>query len=280
MSQSRSNTHRPASLAIRVGIVLLAVIVLALLAFYLVVRSRAGALQKGSAFSFDYQVTSTAEKPSIAYSTLEALGGLSGRLDGQSSGNSLFLSWYADGKEEPFTDLYLKDSEVLLNIHQIYRTFLSGLSAKYPLIGSLIPDWTLGDYVTQDQLATLTGRQPAVSEMENYSASAFSPSSLERVYPENALDGYLYFTPKQPLGDAVVTIGFPVQSLWTEFFRCQVLIDVPSQGLHLEMTGKALPGDYDIQLPTSVMKDEDIAALSEIIQAVRSLVDLVSEMVG
>lgn len=280
MSQSRSNARRPAKLAIRVGIALLAVIVLAVLAFCLVVRSRAGALQKGSAFSFDYQVTSTAEEPSLAYSTLEALGGLSGRLDGQSSGSSLSLSWYADGKEEPFTDIYLKDGKVLLNIHQIYRTFLSGLSAKYPLIGSLIPDWTLGDYISQDQLATLMGRQPAVSEMENYSVSAFSPFSLERVHPENALDGYLYFTPKQTQGDAVVTIGFPIQSLWTEFFRCQVLIDVPSQGLHLELTGKALPGDYDIQLPDSVMKDEDIAALSEIIQAVRSLVKLVSEMAG
>lgn len=276
---SRSHPRRSPSLAVRAGLVLLAAAAVALLALFLAIRSRTGALQKGSAFSFDYRVSSTAAEPSLAYSTLEALGGLTGTVQGQSSGSDLYLAWYADGKEEPFTDLYCKDGKVLLNIRQMYRTFLSGLTAQYPLAG-LIPDWTLGDYISQDQLAILTGRQPAVSEMENFSMSAFALFSLKRVHPDNGLEGYLYFTPKQTQGDAVVTIGFPVQSLWTEFFRCQILVDLPSQGLHLELTGKALPGDYDIQLPDSVMKDEDIAALSEIIQAVRSLAALVSQMVG
>ena len=256
MSPSKSNPRRPARLAVRVGIILLVIAAAALLAFYLVVRSRASALSAGAAFSFDYQVTSTAQEPSLAYSTLEALDGLSGTLSGQSSGSDLHL-----------------------NIRQMYRTFLSGLTAKYPLAG-LIPDWTLGDYITQDQLAALTGTQPAVSEMEHYAVSAFSPSDLQRVHPENGLEGYLYFTPKQTQGDAVVTIGFPLQSLWTEFFRCQILVDLPTQGLHFEMNGKVLPGDYEIQMPDSVMKDEDIAALSDIIQAVRSLAALVAQMVG
>ena len=46
------------------------------------------------------------------------------------------------------------------------------------------------------------------------------------------------------------------------------------------MNGKVLPGEYEIQMPDSVMKDEDIAALSDIIQAVRSLAALVAQMVG
>lgn len=277
---SRSHSRRPSKPAIRAGLILLAVLLVLALALLLLIRSRAGALQKGSAFSFDYQITSTSQEPSLAYSTLEALDGLTGTLQGQSSGSSLYLAWYAAGKEEPFTDLYVKDGKVLLNIRQIYRTFLSGLNARYPLIGSLIPDWNLGDYISQDQLATLTGKQPAVSEMEHFSMSSFALFSLKQVHPEDGLEGYLYFTPKQTQGDAVVTIGFPIQSLWTEFFRCQVLIDLPSQGLHIELTGKALAGDYDIQLPDSVMKDEDINALAEIIQTVRSLAALVSEMVG
>ena len=279
MSPSKSNPRRPARLAVRVGIILLVIAAAALLAFYLVVRSRASALSAGAAFSFDYQVTSTAQEPSLAYSTLEALDGLSGTLSGQSSGSDLHLTWYAAGQETPFTDLYVQDGKVLLNIRQMYRTFLSGLTAKYPLAG-LIPDWTLGDYITQDQLAALTGTQPAVSEMEHYAVSAFSPSDLQRVHPENGLEGYLYFTPKQTQGDAVVTIGFPLQSLWTEFFHCQILVDLPTQGLHFEMNGKVLPGEYEIQMPDSVMKDEDIAALSDIIQAVRSLAALVAQMVG
>ena len=280
MRHSFSALPRPARWAIRAGLVLLAAAAVFLLIFYLVVRSRAGALQKGSVFSFDYQVTSTAAEPSAAYNTLKALDGLTGTLSGQSSGSDLYLAWYAAGQDQPFTDIYVQDGTVLLNIRQIYRTFLSGLSAKYPLIGSLIPDWTLGDYITQDQLAVLMGSQPAVSEMENYSVSAFSPSDLQQVHPQDGIEGYLYFTPRQSLGDAEVVIGFPIQSLWTEFFRCQILVDLPAQGLHLELTGKALPGTYDIQLPDSVMQDDDINALSEIIQAVRSIAQLVGQMVG
>lgn len=280
MSSSKSNSRRPGRLALRVLLVLFVIAAVVLLAFGLLIRSRSGALAKGAAFSFDYQVTSTAAEPSLTYTTLESLGGLTGTLSGQSSGSDLYLAWYAAGKEEPFTDLYVQDGKVLLNIRQIYRTFLSGLNAKYPLVGSLIPDWTLGDYISQDQLALLLGTEPTVSEMENYSVSAFSLFSMQRVHPDNAMEGYLYFTPKESQGDAVITIGFPLQSIWTEFFRCHVLVDIPSQGLHLELTGKALPGEYDIQLPASVMKDEDINALAELIQAVRSLVALVTEMAG
>lgn len=280
MHRFSSALPRPAKLAIRVGLVLLAAAAAFLLVFYLVVRSRSSAFQKGSAFSFDYKVTSTAAEPSAAYTTLEALNGLTGTLSGQSNGSDLYLAWYAAGQEQPFTDIYVQDGTVLLNIRQIYRTFLSSLSAKYPLIASLIPDWTLGDYITQDQLAVLMGSQPAVSEMENYSVSAFSPSDLKRVYPQDSLEGYFYFTPRQSFGDAEVVIGFPIQSLWTEFFRCQILVDLPVQGLHLELTGKVLPGTYDIQIPDSVMRDEDINALSEIIQAVRSIAQMVTQMVG
>lgn len=278
MSTSKSTSRRPARWAVRVILVLLLIAAGFLLTLFFWVRSKTAALQKGAAFSFDYQVTSTAE-PSFAYSTLEALDGLSGTLSGQSNGDDLHLALYAAGKEEPFTQLYVKEGQVLLNVRQIYRTFLSGLTAQYPVIGAMIPDWGFGDYITQNQLARLLGARPAVSEMETYSVSGFSPRDMRRVQPADGLEGYLYFTPKESQGNAVVTIGFPLQSLWTEFFRCHILVDVPSQNLHFELTGKALAGEYEILLPDSVMRDEDISALSELLQAVRSLAALASEFI-
>ena len=183
MRHSFSALPRPARWAIRAGLVLLAAAAVFLLIFYLVVRSRAGALQKGSAFSFDYQVTSTAAEPSAAYNTLKALDGLTGTLSGQSSGSDLYLAWYAAGQDQPFTDIYVQDGTVLLNIRQIYRTFLSGLSAKYPLIGSLIPDWTLGDYITQDQLAVLMGSQPPYPRWRTIRSAPFPPRICGRSTP-------------------------------------------------------------------------------------------------
>ena len=115
--------------------------------------------------------------------------------------------------------------------------------------------------------------------MEQYSAAAFAPGQMQRVRPEGALDGYLYFAP-QDTGSAEIVIGFPPRSLFAEFFTCHVLVDLPGQGLHFELTGRALPGDYDIEAPASVMQDGDIDALAAIFDAVRSILAFVRQLSG
>ena len=276
---------------LRLAAVVLAAALLVLAGLYITARRRADALLRGAAFVFDYTVTSTAPEPSLAYSTLEALDAVEGSIAGQSSGDDLQIAWYAlpaaafqseqaPGSEEAFTDLVAADGQVYLNVRQIYRTFLSGLNARYPIAASLIPDWGLGDYITQTQLARLLGAEPAAAGLAGYSVSAFSPGQLKRAEPADGLDGYLYFTPKQPLEGAEVTVGFPLRSLWADFFTCHVLVDLPAQGLHFELTGRALPYENAIAAPASVMRDEDIAALADIFAAVRSLAALVQELVG
>ena len=85
MSTSRSSS-RPGRAALRAVLALLVVLALALLGLYAFIRARAGALQAGAAFTFDYTVTSTASEPSLAYSTLRSLDALTGSVAGQSSG--------------------------------------------------------------------------------------------------------------------------------------------------------------------------------------------------
>ena len=75
-------------------------------------------------------------------------------------------------------------------------------------------------------------------------------------------------------------VGYPLRSLWADCFTCHVLVDLPAQGLHFELTGRALPYENAIAAPASVMRDEDIAALADIFAAVRSLAALVQELVG
>lgn len=273
---------------LRAVLALLAVLALALGGLWLFLRGRAQALLAGASFRFDYTVASTAAEPSPAYAALEALDALSGSVTGVTSGDDLQLSWYslplsalqAGDSAQPFTDLCVKDGQVYLNVRQVYRTLLSGLTARYPVASALLPDWTLGDYITQDQLARLLGAEPAVSGAGQYSAAAFAPGQMERVQPEQALDGYLYFTPRQDTGDAEIVIGFPLRSLWGEYFDCHVLVDLPGQGLHFALTGSAQAGDSTVAAPASVMRDEDIDALAALFEAVRSLLAFVQELAG
>lgn len=268
--------------ALTVLVALLVAAALALLAAWAFLRGRVEALTAGAAFGFDYTVTSTAPEASLAWRTLDALGALSGSVTGQTHGDDVAVSLYTPGAEDasPYTELYVVDGQVYLNVRQLYRTFLSQLTAQYPAVAPLIPDWGLGEYVTQDQLALLLGAEPAVGEMQNYSVSVFDPRRMRRVQPEGAIEGYLYFTPEQDTGDAVLTVGFPLHSLWSDFFYCHVLVELPGQGLRFSLTGKALAGDYAIAAPASVMRDEDIAALADLFNAVRAIADFVRELAG
>ncbi len=266
----------PARTMLRILLVLLLIAAALLLGLYALLMRRAGSLQAGSAFQFEYQIGSTGAEPSLAYSVLEDLDACAGTLSGIYADGSLHVELYAAGKEEPFTDLYLEDGQALLNVRQIYRSFLAGLTQNFAFVSSLIPDWTRGDYVSQAQLATLLGTEPAVAETGSISQALFLLPYTQRVHPENGLDGYLYFSPGA-IGESgtTLTVGLPLQSLWSEYFRCQILIDIPSSGLHVELTGRALPGEYGIELPGSRMRDEDIAVLADIWQAVQAIVSLV-----
>ena len=285
---SASPSRRRARPVLTAALVVLALAAAAALAFLVPAWNRIQALQKGAAFVFGY----TAEGAgSAAYGTLEALGALEGSIAGVSSGDNLYLSWYdvgaeafsseqAPGPDEAFTDLYVVDRQVYLNVKQIYRSFRAGLTEQYPLAGSLLPDWALGDYVTGAQLARLLGAAPASAGLEEYSISAFAPGQMERVQPAGAREGYLYFTPKQPMGGAEVVVGFPLRSLWADFFYCHVLVEIPNQGLRFELDGKALPYESAIDAPPSVMLDEDIDALADIFEAARTIMAFVREITG
>ena len=210
MLTSKSTAGAAVSSALRAVLALVLAAAVLLGGFGLLLHSRIDALRSGSAFHFDYTVTSTSAQPSATWSLLEALGATTGTLSGQNSGSDLTLSWYAPGKEEPYTQLVLADGQVYLDVRQIYRTFLSGLHAQYPAIASLIPDWGLGDYITGSQMATLLGQEPAMNGLEQYQSGAFALAALEPAHPDQALDGYFYFTLKEPLGASVSRWAFPL----------------------------------------------------------------------
>ena len=144
MLTSKSTAGAAVSSALRAVLALVLAAAVLLGGFGLLLHSRIDALRRGSAFHFDYTVTSTSAQPSATWSLLETLGATTGTLSGQNSGSDLTLSWYAPGKEEPYTQLVLADGQVYLDVRQIYRTFLSGLHAQYPAIASLSPTGAWG----------------------------------------------------------------------------------------------------------------------------------------
>ena len=116
MSHSPSAFPRPAKLAIRVGLVLLAIAAVFLLDSE-IARPGRGPCRKGPPFPLNTR--SLPQRQSLC--CLQDPGSHErpdGTLSGQSSGSDLYLALYAAGQEEPFTDIYVQDSTVLLNVRR------------------------------------------------------------------------------------------------------------------------------------------------------------------
>lgn len=251
-------------------VLLLAAILAGLLAW------RLSRLQNGSDFSFDYSIQSTSTKPPAAYTALEMVGALQGTVQGQSGRQQLQAALYIPGSEQPVTDLYADSELVLVDVGQLYRSIAAGIIQQYPLAGYLLPDWTMGDYISQIQLAELLGYPPVSAGLPEITSLELSLLALEPVSWEGGLDGYLYLTPKQPLESGIkLTIGLPLRSLISEFTKVYLRIEDNQNGLVIELTGKALAVENQLTAPESRISDDRIALLRDIRVAVQELYALV-----
>lgn len=142
------------------------------------VKSFAG----GASFSLDYQITSTAAEEPALYKVLAQFGGTSGRVDGQYTPEALQLELYpqASGSSQPLTRLYISKDETLYDAGQLYRTLRSSITDNYPLAGVLIPEWNMGSYISQTQLASLLGVDDTATSLQSMNDFQLDPEKDQK----------------------------------------------------------------------------------------------------
>jgi hypothetical protein len=241
------------------------------------VKSFAG----GASFSLDYQITSTAAEEPALYKVLAQFGGTSGRVDGQYTPEALQLELYpqASGSSQPLTRLYISKDETLYDAGQLYRTLRSSITDNYPLAGVLIPEWNMGSYISQTQLASLLGVDDTATSLQSMSDFQLDLKKIKKVQPENAKEGYLYFrleTDDTAADSPVLTLGVEKSGLLRAASPAvHILLDIPAHGIHTELTGTVTPAAPTLTAPTSRMQDSDIASLVQLRQTVESVVQFV-----
>lgn len=205
--------------------VLIAVLILVLLAVvaaatgYSLVARRVKALQAGAAFTFDYEITSTADSPAL-YTILQKTGSTKGTVNGLYAPDALQLSISAPDAvipAGPLTRVYISSSETLYDVGQLYKNIRSSITGSYPLASLLLPDWSLGSYISQAQLASLLGVDTTATSLQDMTEFELPQKKLQRVQPENAKDGYLYF--QLDTGDASANAPVLVSG-WKEQVLC------------------------------------------------------------
>ena len=178
----------------------------------------------------------------------------------------------------PLTRVYISSSETLYDVGQLYKNIRSSITGSYPLASLLLPDWSLGSYISQAQLASLLGVDTTATSLQDMTEFELPQKKLQRVQPENAKDGYLYF--QLDTGDAsanapVLVIGLEKSRFFADAIPVHILLTIPEHGVSIQLTGTVSAQTVVLTAPTSRMKDEDIQTLVQIRDTIQSVLQFV-----
>lgn len=279
MASSRKK-RRGLSIAVIVVLCLLLIAVVAAAVGYSLVARRVKALQAGASFTLDYEITPTADSPAL-YGILQQAGATNGTVTGQYEPNALQLSIAAKKAvipADPLTRVYVSSDETLYDVGQLYRNVRTSITDAYPLAGLLIPDWSLGSYISQSQLASLLGVGTEATSLQDMTEFELPQKKPQRVQPEGALDGYLYYqldTGDTSASAPVLVIGFEKSKFFEDPLPVHILLTIPEHQVRIQLTGTVSAQTVVLTAPTSRMKDEDIQTLVQIRDTIQSVLQFV-----
>lgn len=280
MASSRKKKHGAGRVVLVVVLCLVLVAAVAAAAGYSLVARRVKALQAGAAFTFDYEITPTTDSPAL-YTILQKTGSTSGTVSGLYAPDALQLSITAPDAvipADPLTRVYVSGSETLYDVGQLYKNIRTSITSAYPLASILMPDWSLGNYISQAQLASILGVGTEATSLQDMTEFELPQKKPQRVQPESARDGYLYYqldTGDPSANAPTLVIGFEKSKFFEDAIPVHILLTIPEHGISAQLSGTVSAQTVVLTAPTSRMKDEDIQALVQIRDTIQSVLQFV-----
>lgn len=267
-------------------IALLVVLVLAVIAAGVVfaqLHSKVTALQSGATFTFRYEITpNSPDKPPLL-NILERVNASSGSVSGQYAPGKLQLSFYQLNEDDsvktsPFTRVYIDAEETLFDVGQLYTVLRQSVTDKLSIAGVLLPEWSLGDYVSQEQAAAVLGVETNTVELQGLSGFSLSIKGLKKVSPSGAREGYRYYQFPAAADGTTLVLGFPTDSLFAKTTPLHVLLTIPGHNVRIQLTGSVTSAKTVLSPPASRMNDADIATLAQVRQSLESVWQMIQSV--
>lgn len=256
---------------------LLAVCLAAALVFFGLAKRKLSALQAGADFDLIYGVTAQSSTAPALYSILDDAGATAGRVTGLYSPGQLQLYLYSSTAETSgdnfFTDIYIDADQTLFNAGQLYRTLRQSVVRRYPLAGALLPDWTLGSYISQNQLAQVLGVQTAQTALQPMSGFSLKLNPRWIVHTEYDTQGFTYFQlPAEGADAPTVVLGLPLKSLlFDESIPVDVHVTIPAHGVSVTLNGVVRAAVNSLSAPTDCIADSDIQSFVQLRQTLEQI---------
>lgn len=228
-------------LFVALAVVLVAVVAAVGVVFFQL-HSKISALQTGASFTFRYEIApNSPDKPPLL-NILERVNASSGSVSGQYAPGKLQLSFYQLNEDDsvktsPFTRVYIDSEETLFDIGQLYTVLRQAVTDKLSLASVLLPEWSLGDYISQTQAAAVLGVETNKVELQELSGFTLSLKGLKKVSPSAARDGYRYYQFPAAADGTTLVLGFSTDALFSKTTPIHVLLTIPDHNVHIQLTG-------------------------------------------
>lgn len=165
--------------------VMLVAVVVAVGVVFFQLHSKISALQTGASFTFRYEIApNSPDKPPLL-NILERVNASSGSISGQYAPGKLQLSFYQLNEDDsvktsPFTRVYIDSEETLFDIGQLYTVLRQAVTDKLSIASVLLPEWSLGDYISQTQASAVLGVETNKVELQELSGFTLSLKGLKK----------------------------------------------------------------------------------------------------
>ncbi len=204
---------------------------------YSLLSRKVKAIQAGADFDFRYTVTSTASRTPALYGVLEQIGATQGTVSGQYAPGKIQFALTSQKNSSAFTRVYIDANETLYDAGQLYTYLRGEIVAAAPLAGLVLPNWSMGSYISQTQLASLLGVELSAVEMQDMTNLTLGLGALQKVTPAGALDGYTYY--QLPAGETGLTciVGLPLKELFSGTTPLHILLTIPEHAVNVSLSG-------------------------------------------
>ena len=278
MTAPKSNKRGRAALV--VVLCLLALCLAAGGTVYGLLSRKVKAIQAGADFDFRYTVTSTASRTPALYGVLEQVGATQGTVSGQYAPGKIQFALTSQKSGSAFTRVYIDANETLYDAGQLYTYLRGEIVAAAPLAGLVLPNWSMGSYISQTQLASLLGVELSAVELQDMTSLSLTLGALQKVSPAGALDGYTYY--QLPAGESGLSciVGLPLKTLFAKETPLHILLTIPEHEVTIALNGTVTAAETAVVAPNSRMTDADVQRFVELRKALESFTDVLQSLLS
>ena len=118
----------------------------------------------------------------------------------------------------------------------------------------------------------------AATSLQDVTGFQLDAKSLQRVTPDDAKDGYLYFQLTAGSAGAnapVLVLGLEKSQFFADAIPLEIRLSIPEHGVSIRLSGTVSAETVVLSAPTSRMKDEDIQTLVQIRETIQSVLQFV-----